>query len=97
MLEELILAGLARQIYEENEMNDETGTRVAAMLETCPTPSKYRPMAERAAGRSAAAAIRLKCLDCCCFNASEVEQCPIVGCALHGFRSRHAKRRKGGT
>ena len=75
-------------------MNDEMGTKVAAMLENCPNPDKYRLMAERAAGMSFTSAIRLKCLECCCFNAAEVEKCPIEGCALHGFRSRHAKRRR---
>lgn len=99
MLEELILAGLARQIVEENEMKDETGSRVAAMLETCPEASKakYTRMAEKAAGRSYASAVRLKCMECCCWSPSEVEQCAITGCALHGFRSSHAKRRRRGA
>ncbi len=31
-------------------------------------------------------AIRAKCLDCCCNNASEVSLCPSEQCALHPFR-----------
>lgn len=31
-------------------------------------------------------AVRLKCLDCTCGSAKEVEACPIVKCPLHPFR-----------
>lgn len=31
-------------------------------------------------------AIRLKCLDCMCDQASEVKQCPSVSCPLYPFR-----------
>lgn len=31
-------------------------------------------------------AIRLKCLDCTCNSAKEVELCPIDKCPLHAFR-----------
>lgn len=31
-------------------------------------------------------AIRAKCLDCCCGNATEVKLCPATDCALHPFR-----------
>lgn len=73
-----------------------SGTRVAALLATCPPAAQWRHAvrAEKVAKGSQAEAIRLKCLECCCFNAAEVEKCPIEGCALHEFRSRHAKRRR---
>lgn len=31
-------------------------------------------------------AIRAKCLDCCCGQLREVEQCPSTRCPLHPFR-----------
>lgn len=31
-------------------------------------------------------AIRARCLDCCCFRAGEVRQCPSNDCPLHPFR-----------
>ena len=31
-------------------------------------------------------AIRLKCLDCCCDQPSEVRRCPAVDCPLWRFR-----------
>ena len=71
-------------------------TRVAALLETCNDSTKWvhAVRAEKVAKGSQAEAIRLKCLDCCCWSSSEVEQCPITGCALHGFRSKNEKRRQ---
>ena len=73
-----------------------SGTRVAALLETCPAEAgwSYAVRAEKVAKGSQAEAIRLKCLECCCWNGAEVEKCPIEGCALHEFRSRNAKRRR---
>lgn len=32
------------------------------------------------------AAIRNKCLDCCCWNAAEVTRCELTKCALHPYR-----------
>ena len=73
-------------------------TRVAALLETCPSGAQwqYAVRAEKVAKGSQSEAVRLKCLECCCFNAAEVEKCPIVGCALYEFRNSHAKRRRRG-
>lgn len=31
-------------------------------------------------------AIRMKCLDCCCGQISEVRNCPCTNCSLHPFR-----------
>ena len=31
-------------------------------------------------------AIRVKCLDCCCGSAREVELCPILDCSLYPYR-----------
>ena len=75
-----------------------SGTRVAALLETCERSAQWRyaVRAEKVANGSQAEAIRLKCLECCCWNTAEVEKCALVGCALHGFRSRNEKRRRRG-
>lgn len=43
------------------------------------------------------AAIRQKCLDCCCGQPSEVRLCPIERCPIHPFRmgtNPHRKRRE---
>lgn len=34
-------------------------------------------------------AIRAKCLDCCCWQASEVRLCAVMDCPLHPFRMGH--------
>ena len=33
-----------------------------------------------------AKAIRLKCLDCCCFQTNEVKSCPSTDCPLWRYR-----------
>lgn len=33
-----------------------------------------------------AKAIRLKCLDCCCYQSTEVRQCPSTECPLWRYR-----------
>lgn len=42
-------------------------------------------------------AIRLKCLDCCCGSAYEVEMCPVKGCPLYEYRFGKNPRHKGRT
>lgn len=32
-------------------------------------------------------AIRCKCLDCVCYQSSEITRCPILDCPLYNFRS----------
>lgn len=60
----------------------------ASLLETCPEPlrERYRRRAERAASGQRAEAIRLKCLECVCWNQAEVRRCHITSCALWPFR-----------
>ena len=60
----------------------------ASYLENCPEVLKerYRKRAERAARGQRAEAIRLKCLDCVCWNQGEVRRCEITSCSLHPFR-----------
>jgi len=36
--------------------------------------------------KSPAKAIRVKCLDCCCYNAAEVKRCTLTKCMLFPFR-----------
>ena len=40
-------------------------------------------------------AIRAKCLDCCCWNPTEVRLCAIMDCPLHPYRDGHNPARKG--
>lgn len=47
--------------------------------------------------RSLAAAVKAKCLDCCCWQAVEVKNCQVPACPLFEIRpyADHPKRRKG--
>ena len=36
-----------------------------------------------------AAAIRARCLDCCCYQPAEVRKCPVKDCALRPYRRGH--------
>ena len=40
-------------------------------------------------------AIRAKCLDCMCGQATEVRLCPITDCSLYPYRMGHNPSRKG--
>jgi len=40
-------------------------------------------------------AMRMKCLDCVCGSAVEVERCPITTCALYPYRMGKSPTRKG--
>ena len=54
-------------------------------------PNSYRRRWERLACNaptSYRAAVELKCLDCCCWERTEVKQCEIRGCALWSLRGR---------
>lgn len=36
--------------------------------------------------KSVSTAVKLKCLDCCCYELSEVKKCTSVSCPLYQFR-----------
>lgn len=40
-------------------------------------------------------AIRAKCLDCCCWQPTEVRLCPVKDCPLYPYRMGHNPRLKG--
>lgn len=40
-------------------------------------------------------AIRQKCLDCCCEQATEVRLCPMESCPLYPYRMGHNPNRQG--
>ena len=93
----LVIQGAGdRRKRAEEALTGASRTRVAALLDTCDLSKqlRYAVRAEKVAKGGQAEAIRLKCAECCCWNAAEVEQCPITGCALHGFRSKNEKRRQ---
>ena len=51
-------------------------------------PSKYRGIYEQAVtGRRALKAIRAKCLDCTCWQESEVRNCVVDSCPLWPYRN----------
>ena len=56
-------------------------------LATCPDDLKVRHESKKVrAARQRSAAIKLKCLECCCWQEAEVRRCEIVDCALHHLR-----------
>lgn len=86
------LRGLEPEKIPENA--PESASPSADALSTCPTErrKRYRRLAERAR-RQRAAAIQLKCLDCCAWQAREVRRCAIRDCALWSFRPYQEKSR----
>lgn len=55
----------------------------------------YRKVWKRAIEkRSLAAAVKAKCLDCCCWVAAEIKDCRVPGCPLYELRpyADHPKR-----
>ena len=50
-------------------------------------PEVYRNNYQKAmAGKSRAAAVKAKCLDCTCWNRAEVARCPVKTCSLWSYR-----------
>ena len=37
-------------------------------------------------GKSRAAAVKAKCLDCCCWDRKQITNCPVVICSLWPYR-----------
>lgn len=54
-------------------------------------PAEYKPLAEKVVSGSMKAAIKLKCLECCCYQMTEVRKCTMTDCALYGFLRRDGK------
>lgn len=52
---------------------------------------KLEKLALRAAGGSMKAAIKLKCIDCCCGDKKEITNCTIKECSLWNFRPYRSK------
>lgn len=58
-------------------------------------PKMYIGQYERAMkGQSKALALKVKCLDCCCFIRAEVEHCTVYTCPLWPYRPYQGKRSK---
>lgn len=51
-------------------------------------PPEYKPLAEKVAAGSLKAAIKLKCLECSCYQVAEVRKCTVTNCALYPFLKR---------
>lgn len=49
-------------------------------------PVKYHGVIERAESGSVKAMIRLKCLDCSCWQPAEIKICPCTSCSLYPVR-----------
>lgn len=50
-------------------------------------PKVYQQNYETAiSGKSRAAAVKAKCLDCCCWQRTEISDCPVDTCALYPYR-----------
>jgi len=50
-------------------------------------PFSYRQVTRKAMeGTSLRAAIKAKCLDCCCWQRAEIADCRVPNCALYPYR-----------
>lgn len=49
-------------------------------------PPRWAKSVQRLAKGSLKAAIKLKCLDCCCWDVKEIKGCEIKDCSLWNFR-----------
>lgn len=47
---------------------------------------RYGPLVDQVVAGSRSAAVKLKCLDCSCFNTAEIKHCSVTDCALWAFR-----------
>ena len=58
-------------------------------------PAVYRRQYNKAmVGKSLRAAINSRCLDCCCWQRTEVRDCPAENCPLYPYRPYQNKRSK---
>lgn len=68
----------------------DSAARVEEILATCPPAKRdsFVTTARRVVNgpRQRQAAIRIKCLECCCWQKAEVTRCEIRGCALWALR-----------
>ena len=64
------------------------------VLATCPPDKRdrWRSIAIRAENgpRQRQAAIRIKCLECCCWQEAQVRRCELIDCALWGLGGQDA-------
>lgn len=67
------------------------GRRSNAKEMIASTPKEFKHIAEKAADGSMKATIKLHCLQCCCFVASEVKACQIKTCGWWDWLPRDKK------
>ena len=65
-------------------MNHPTAYPLAENVELATVSSRKKGIGR--SGKTPLAAIRNRCLDCCCWQAAEVRECPATDCALHPYR-----------
>ena len=58
----------------------------ALLAGTRPIPAYAQAHALKARKGSTRSLIALKCLDCCCWEKTEVAACPVTSCPLHPLR-----------
>jgi hypothetical protein len=68
------------------------GTNLAKLLKS--TPEKYHKLAKKSANGSLIAKVKLKCLDCCCWQRSEVMACRDENCPLWDAFKRNSGKTK---
>jgi hypothetical protein len=49
-------------------------------------PSRFLPLVDQAEKGSLRAALKLKCLDCTCYQPTEIKECPLTCCSLYPHR-----------
>lgn len=79
-------------------MDKESLKKRSAFVET--VPALHRPaltrLWEQSAPKSRALAVKMKCMDCCCWQREEVRNCPAVTCALWDYRPFKVEGRRDG-
>ena len=58
-------------------------------------PVSYQPKHRIAlSGKSKAAGVKAKCLDCCCWDRTQVRDCSSITCPLHPYRPSYVQKVK---
>lgn len=61
------------------------GVAVAGFIKNAP-PSQAPTFQRAFSGRSLAAGVKAKCLECCCFDRAEIRDCLVLTCPLWAYR-----------
>jgi hypothetical protein len=75
-----------RRLRQSQKAAQAAATIDALLAEAGPLPSYAQAHAAKARTGNQRSLIALKCLDCCCWEKSEVAACPVTSCPLFPLR-----------